>query len=130
MITGRTNSYNENVSNSISTFDDDIGYIAGLPQNTTTLAHAFKDYGKDIGKPYKTYYNGKWGIGGTAWVNTPMVSASNVKSKLQGPIDGCSDIRSLFSMLPYCSALRAWASMNSKGGGELVLKSAMVSILF
>ena len=63
LMTGRTNSYNANVSSSIAAFDDDIGYVAGLPSGTRTLATAFKEYGKSIGKPYKAYYNGKWGIG-------------------------------------------------------------------
>jgi Sulfatase len=63
IMTGRTNSYNANVSTSIASFDDNIGYIAGLPAGTRTLATAFKEYGASIGKPYKAYYNGKWGIG-------------------------------------------------------------------
>lgn len=63
LMTGRTNSYNANVSTSLASFDDDIGYVAGLPSGTRTLATAFKEYGESIGKPYKAYYNGKWGIG-------------------------------------------------------------------
>lgn len=62
-MTGRTNSYNANVSSSIAAFDDDIGFVAGLPVGTRTLATAFKDYGETIGKPYTAHYNGKWGIG-------------------------------------------------------------------
>jgi arylsulfatase/uncharacterized sulfatase len=70
--TGRTNSYNANVSSGIYTFDESIGFIAGLPPGTRTIATALKEYGDSIGKPYKAHYNGKWGIGGTAWANTPM----------------------------------------------------------
>ena len=70
--TGRTNVFNANVSNDVIAFDDDIGFVGGMPPGTETIASAFKKYGKRIGKPYKAYYNGKWGIGGTAWSNTPM----------------------------------------------------------
>jgi hypothetical protein len=62
-MTGRTNVYNANISQVISSFDDDIGFIAGLPVDTQTIAHAFKKYGASIGKKYTTYYDGKWGIG-------------------------------------------------------------------
>jgi hypothetical protein len=62
-MTGRTNVYNANVSQVISSFDDDIGFIAGLPVDTQTIAHAFKKYGASIGTNYTTYYDGKWGIG-------------------------------------------------------------------
>lgn len=55
IMTGRTNSYNGNVSNTIATFDDDIGFVAGLPPGTSTLATAFKAYGESIGKPYSAY---------------------------------------------------------------------------
>jgi arylsulfatase B/arylsulfatase I/J len=70
--TGRTNSYNPNVSQNVFVFDSDIGFISGLPPGTKTMATALKEYGKDIGLDYKAYYNGKWGIGGIAWTNTPM----------------------------------------------------------
>ena len=63
LMTGRTNVYNANISSLISTFDDDIGYVAGLPPGTTTIATAFKTYGASIDKPYSAYFNGKWGIG-------------------------------------------------------------------
>jgi hypothetical protein len=62
-MTGRTNVYNSNVSQVISSFDDDIGFVAGLPVDTRTIAHAFKKYATSIGKNYTTHYNGKWGIG-------------------------------------------------------------------
>jgi len=55
IMTGRTNSYNANVSNTIATFDDDIGFVAGLPPGTSTLATAFKAYGESIEKPYSAY---------------------------------------------------------------------------
>jgi arylsulfatase A-like enzyme len=63
IITGRTNVYNFNVSSLISTFDDDIGYVAGLQPGTKTLASALKEYGVSIGVPYKAFFNGKFGIG-------------------------------------------------------------------
>jgi Sulfatase len=63
LMTGRTNVYNANVSTLISAYDDNIGYVAGLPPGTKTIATAFKAYGESIGKPYKAYINGKWGIG-------------------------------------------------------------------
>jgi hypothetical protein len=63
IMTGRTNVYNANVSTLISAFDDDIGYVAGLPPGTNTIATAFKAYGESIGIPYKAWFNGKWGIG-------------------------------------------------------------------
>jgi arylsulfatase A-like enzyme len=63
IMTGRTNVYNANVSTLISAYDDNIGYVAGLPPGTKTIATAFKAYGESIGKPYKVYANGKWGIG-------------------------------------------------------------------
>jgi hypothetical protein len=93
----------------ISSFDDEIGYVAGLPPGTKTIATAFKRYGELIGTPYKAFCkhfhqlaavsvsgyhhskncsthffvtstvllrhyidNGKWGIGGTAFANTPL----------------------------------------------------------
>jgi hypothetical protein len=37
------------------------------PGTVTIIAKALKDYAS-----YKTSYCGKWGIGGTAWTNTPM----------------------------------------------------------
>jgi Sulfatase len=63
IMTGRTNVYNANVSSLISAYDDSIGFVAGLPPGTKTIATAFKAYGESIGKPYKAYANGKWGIG-------------------------------------------------------------------
>lgn len=62
-MTGRTNVYNFNVSSLISTFDDDIGYVAGLQPGTKTLATALKDYGRSINVTYSTWFNGKYGIG-------------------------------------------------------------------
>lgn len=73
--TGRTNSFNANISNDEwihARFDDDIGFVGGLQPGTKTIATAFKEYGKKTGRPYKTYYAGKWGIGGSTWTNTPM----------------------------------------------------------
>eukprot|EP00804_Cyclotella_cryptica_P015892 CCRYP_006381-RA/>CCRYP_006381-RA protein AED:0.26 eAED:0.26 QI:16/1/1/1/1/1/6/269/500 len=71
--TGRTNSFNQNVSNQVSSFDDSIGFVGGMPPGTVTLAKAFKDLSRNIDSPeYKTSYVGKWGIGGTSWANTPM----------------------------------------------------------
>jgi hypothetical protein len=68
LMTGRTNVYNANVSSLISTFDDGIGYVAGLQPGTKTLATAFKEYGASIQKPYTAWFNGKWGIGvSTYW---------------------------------------------------------------
>jgi hypothetical protein len=52
-----------NVSQVISSFDDDIGFVAGLPVGTQTIAHAFKAYGRAAGRPYTALYSGKWGIG-------------------------------------------------------------------
>lgn len=72
MQSGRTNVYNANISNDLVSFDDDIGYVGGMPPGTKTIAKAFKEYGERVGKPYTTYFSGKWGIGGTAWTNTPM----------------------------------------------------------
>jgi Sulfatase len=63
LITGRTNVYNFNVSSLISTFDDNIGYVAGVKPGTKTLATALKEYGKSINIPYTTWFNGKFGIG-------------------------------------------------------------------
>ena len=72
MQSGRTNVFNSNISNDLVSFDDDIGYVGGMPPGTKTIAKAFKEYGLREGKPYTAYFNGKWGIGGTAWSNTPM----------------------------------------------------------
>jgi Sulfatase len=63
LLTGRTNVYNANISSLISTFDDDIGYVAGLKPGTKTLATALKEYGSSIGVPYTAWFNGKFGIG-------------------------------------------------------------------
>lgn len=63
LITGRTNVYNFNVSSLISTFDDNIGYVAGLQPGTKTLATALKAYGESINVSYTTWFNGKFGIG-------------------------------------------------------------------
>jgi Sulfatase len=63
IMTGRTNVYNFNVSSLISTFDDDIGYVAGLQPGTRTLATALKEYGRSINVPYTAWFNGKFGIG-------------------------------------------------------------------
>jgi Sulfatase len=63
ILTGRTNVYNFNVSSLISTFDDHIGYVAGLQPGTKTLATALKEYGASIGFPYKAWFNGKFGVG-------------------------------------------------------------------
>jgi Sulfatase len=63
LITGRTNVYNFNVSSLISTFDDSIGYVAGVQPGTKTLATALKAYGESINVTYKTWFNGKFGIG-------------------------------------------------------------------
>jgi hypothetical protein len=63
IITGRTNVYNFNVSSLISTFDDNIGYVAGLQPGTKTLATALKAYGESINVTYTTWFNGKFGIG-------------------------------------------------------------------
>ena len=63
LITGRTNVYNFNVSSLISTFDDNIGYVAGLQPGTKTLATALKAYGESINVTYTTWFNGKFGIG-------------------------------------------------------------------
>ena len=61
--TGRSNSFNADLSNNVWAFDSDIGFVGGLPTTgTKTLATAFKEYDSR----YKTYYNGKWGIGGGA----------------------------------------------------------------
>lgn len=67
--TGRTNSFNANVSNDLWAFDDSLGdgFVGVMPPGTNTIAKALKDYAA-----YKTSYCGKWGIGGTAWTNTPM----------------------------------------------------------
>jgi Sulfatase len=69
IITGRTNVYNANVSSLISTFDDDIGYVAGLQAGTKTLATALKEYGESIGIPYTAWFNGKFGIGVSSFEN-------------------------------------------------------------
>ena len=62
--TGRANSFNANISNNVWAFDEDIGYVGGIPATgTKTLGTAFKELG------YKTFYNGKWGIGGGAYVH-------------------------------------------------------------
>jgi hypothetical protein len=66
LMTGRTNVYNANLSSLISTFDDDIGYVAGLQAGTKTLATALKEYGASIGFQYTTWFNGKFGIGVSA----------------------------------------------------------------
>jgi hypothetical protein len=63
IISGRTNVYNFNISSLISTFDDNIGYVAGIQPGTKTLATALKAYGQAINKPYTTWFNGKFGIG-------------------------------------------------------------------
>jgi Sulfatase len=63
IISGRTNVYNFNISSLISTFDDNIGYVAGLQAGTKTLATALKAYGQSIGIPYTAWFNGKFGIG-------------------------------------------------------------------
>lgn len=63
LITGRTNVYNFNVSSLLSTFDDNIGYVAGLQPGTKTLATALKAYGESINVSYTTWFNGKFGIG-------------------------------------------------------------------
>lgn len=73
--TGRFNSFNSNVSNSVFSFsfDDDIGFSGGLQSHltdygTSTIAKAFSSQG------YTTSYLGKWGISGSTWGNTPMGS--------------------------------------------------------
>jgi Sulfatase len=63
ILTGRTNVYNANVSNGIHNFDGSIGYVSGLPPGTQTIANAFKRHGRAIGRPYRAYMDGKWGIG-------------------------------------------------------------------
>jgi hypothetical protein len=83
-MTGRTNVYNANISQKISTFDDDIGFVAGLPIGTQTIAHAFKKYGKSIGVNYTAYYIGKWGLGVRIQLNwsysCTVSSLTNAKS--------------------------------------------------
>jgi arylsulfatase A-like enzyme len=65
--TGRFNAFNLNVPNSIYAFDDDIGFVGGLPPHIKTLPAALKETAD-----YAATYHGKWGIGGTAWSNTPV----------------------------------------------------------
>jgi arylsulfatase A-like enzyme len=90
IITGRTNVYNFNISSLLSTFDDDIGYVAGLQPGTKTLATALKEYGASVNKPYTTWFNGKWGIG-----------VSNMFFLFSAEID----IDALLSMTLYCFTL-------------------------
>lgn len=88
--TGRTNSYNANVSHEIFAFDQDIGYVGGLPPGTKTLAIALKNFGRDNGTPYKAYYNGKWGIGGGSWANTPLAMGyDHMRGNWGDWIDAC-----------------------------------------
>jgi hypothetical protein len=90
-MTGRTNSYNANVSSSISSFDDDIGFVAGLPVGTRTLATAFKEYGESIGKPYTAHYNGKWGIGVRLFVIVLDKRVHCCLNFLRNPLGHCVD---------------------------------------
>ena len=75
--TGRLDALNPNVPNNIWNWDPDATYnyegqdyytpfVGGIQPGTKTLGE------KLSGNGYVSHLNGKWGIGGGAWANTPM----------------------------------------------------------
>ena len=76
--TGRLDVLNPHVSNNVwnwqpkATFQDLNGqehvtpFVGGVQPNTLTLGNRLQEMG------YATHLNGKWGIGGGAYLNTPM----------------------------------------------------------
>jgi hypothetical protein len=92
------------LSAGIYTFDEDIGYIAGLAPGTRTMATAFKEYGESIGKPYKAYYNGKWGIGGKhpTRSSSPEASLSIHSDSTLTLLVDCDAVASLVLLFRFC----------------------------
>jgi arylsulfatase A-like enzyme len=106
--TGRTNSFNANVSNDLWAFDDLLGdgFVGGMPPGPVTIVKALKDYAA-----YKTSYCGKWGIGGTAWTNTPMgMGYDDFLGFFGDSIERYRDMRCLGSLYsgPSRFGYRAW----------------------
>jgi Sulfatase len=103
--TGRTNIYNPNITGDLYAFDESIGYAGGMPASTTTIAKAFKQAAVAAGasKPV-AYYNGKYGIGGTSWANTPLGMDYDYFVGFWGDsIDSCDGHVPLTSVPPYAT---------------------------
>ena len=76
--TGRLDALNPHVANNVwnwqpnASFKDVRGeekftpFVGGVQPNTLTLGNRLREMG------YRTHLNGKWGIGGGAYLNTPM----------------------------------------------------------
>lgn len=75
--TGRLDALNPNVANNIWNWDAGAIYdyegqnyttpfVGGIQPGTKTLGEKLSEHG------YVSHLNGKWGIGGGAWANTPM----------------------------------------------------------
>mmetsp|Transcript_13040 Transcript_13040/g.28578 ORF Transcript_13040/g.28578 Transcript_13040/m.28578 type:complete len:795 (-) Transcript_13040:62-2446(-) len=85
--------------------DDDIGFVGGLLPGTETLATALKKLGAEHGQPYKAYYDGKWGIGGTAWTNTPMgMGYDSFRGSWTHSIDTCDAWHALLATPVFVSS--------------------------
>ena len=71
-------------------FDEDIGFYGGIPTHIETLPKALKRVAEKKGKKFSTSYAGKWGIGGTAWLNSPLGAGYDQARTFWGDsIDGC-----------------------------------------
>jgi hypothetical protein len=66
--TGQFNAFNLNIPNLIYAFHDDIRFVGGLPPHIKMLPAAALKETAD----YAATYHGKWGIGGSTWINTPV----------------------------------------------------------
>ena len=64
--TGTTYSFNQNVTNDLYAFDEDIGFYGGIPAHIETLPRGLKRAARRRGEDYSASYAGKWGVGGTA----------------------------------------------------------------
>jgi len=66
-VTGTTYSFNQAQINDLYSFDENIGFASGIPAGISSVAQGLKNVHN-----YTATYAGKWGIGGSAWMNTPM----------------------------------------------------------
>lgn len=88
--TGTTYSFNQNVTNDLYAFDEDIGFYGGIPAHIETLPRGLKRAARRRGKDYSASYAGKWGVGGTAWLNSPLGAGYDEARVFWGDsIDGC-----------------------------------------